>query len=74
MVSLQQFEEAEERVQRWHGDMRHCMSQQQAQEKENGQRRSWRTMLAHCLRQVAGRRVRRQSSVSVLHFRRGTHR
>lgn len=60
MFSLQQFEEAEERVQAWHEEMRHCLDEERTQDEDSGRRRSWRATLAHCLRSVSRRRAATQ--------------
>lgn len=76
MFSLQQFEEAEERVQEWHGEMNRCMSQERAQDNANGERRSALALLAHCFRRVTGRQPAQLMAAppNVVAFHRGSER
>jgi CHASE3 domain sensor protein len=57
MFTLQEVERAEESVHTWHDEMRQCLSEQRERDEVNGQRRSWRAMLAHCVQQLTRRRV-----------------
>ena len=76
MFSLQQFEEAEERVQEWHGEMNRCMRKQRAQDNASGERRSILALLMHCFRRVTGRHIAQPMIVppNVVAFRRGAER
>ncbi len=47
MFSLQQFDDAEERVHAWHGEMKNCIDEQRVN--ANNERRSWIAALGYCL-------------------------
>lgn len=65
MFSLQQFEEAEDRIHAWHGEMRRCMDEQRAQARS--ERRSWLAALGHCLGYIGGWHFRSRESDDEMH-------